>query len=939
MQKGIDLIADVMPAVLEANEHVQLICVGPVIDLYGRFAALKLDVMMNKYPGRVFSKPEFTALPPFIFSGAEFALIPSRDEPFGLVAVEFGRKGALGIGARVGGLGQMPGWWFTVESTTTSHMHHQFKTAIKSALASKLETRQIMRARSAKQRFPVDQWITELEKLQSTSIHIHDREASKALGRPKSSRHLSTMSGFSTPKFPGTRASSIMDVAPGEAVQLSTLKPIRHSGDSRPSSRGLPDGSEGRGGSLSPGPYNKGHQSGFMLAPPGDNDSEYGDSISDITPGTRRGSTHIHEDYLGHDNASLDSPMFPPDMGIRTPGSPGTPGSIRSPSQSDYFLEPPRPGFGDFKRPSSTLSLSTIVGDKKDFNLQKVDPDFTDSKGAYYKAFEEKLQKLSAGNSEDTLCIEEYLVKSERQWYGQFKAAKLGHFSSASTQKLGTFANMSTTSLGFGSRSRSRASSVGSASRSGDGPPAMTEAEMNQLNADEKDQWLLGDDYKPPTGIRLFMQLRLGDWPVYSLFLAFGQIVAANAYQITLLTGTVGQTAAKLYSTSSIYLATTVIWWIMFRKLKSVYVLSVPFIFYALAFALLGLAPVVHTTSSGRNWMQNVATAMYATGSSSGSIFFALNFGDEGGSPVKSWVFRSCVIQGTQQIYVCALWAWGNYITSLQTEGISNGYVINTASYTMAYIALPIAALFIFVGLMLYLGLPNYYRQQPGEVPSFYHSVFRRKIIVWFFVVVIIQNYFMSSSTGRNWQYLWKTDYAKTWHIALLVILFFIVIWSIVLWIFGILSKDHSWILPVFAIGLGAPRWGQILWSCTTVGIYLPWAPSHLASALLGRSLWLWLGLLDALQGVGFGMVLLQTLTRIHIAFTLCAAQVLGSIATMVARATAPNRLGPGDLFPDFSDGPYPGITRAWFWIGLICQLIVCAGFFRFFRKEQLSKP
>lgn len=92
------------------------ICVGPVIDLYGKFAALKLDVMMKKYPGRVFSKPEFTALPPFIFSGAEFALIPSRDEPFGLVAVEFGRKGALGIGARVGGLGQMPGWWYVSTS-------------------------------------------------------------------------------------------------------------------------------------------------------------------------------------------------------------------------------------------------------------------------------------------------------------------------------------------------------------------------------------------------------------------------------------------------------------------------------------------------------------------------------------------------------------------------------------------------------------------------------------------------------------------------------------------------------------------------------------------------------------------------------------------------------------------------------------------------------
>lgn len=106
---GIDLIADVFPSILEKNEKVQLICIGPVIDLHGKFAALKLSKLMVRYPGRVFSKPEFTALPPYIFSGAEFALIPSRDEPFGLVAVEFGRKGALGVGSRVGGLGQMPG--------------------------------------------------------------------------------------------------------------------------------------------------------------------------------------------------------------------------------------------------------------------------------------------------------------------------------------------------------------------------------------------------------------------------------------------------------------------------------------------------------------------------------------------------------------------------------------------------------------------------------------------------------------------------------------------------------------------------------------------------------------------------------------------------------------------------------------------------------------
>jgi hypothetical protein len=95
---------------MEKKPSIQLICVGPVIDLYGRFAAEKLARLMEMYPDRVFSKPEFTALPPYLFSGADFALIPSRDEPFGLVAVEFGRKGALGVGSRLGGLGLMPGW-------------------------------------------------------------------------------------------------------------------------------------------------------------------------------------------------------------------------------------------------------------------------------------------------------------------------------------------------------------------------------------------------------------------------------------------------------------------------------------------------------------------------------------------------------------------------------------------------------------------------------------------------------------------------------------------------------------------------------------------------------------------------------------------------------------------------------------------------------------
>ena len=65
---------------------------------------------MEMYPDRVYSKPEFAALPPYMCCGADFTLIPSCDEPVGLVAVEFSRKGALGVGSRLGGLSLMPIW-------------------------------------------------------------------------------------------------------------------------------------------------------------------------------------------------------------------------------------------------------------------------------------------------------------------------------------------------------------------------------------------------------------------------------------------------------------------------------------------------------------------------------------------------------------------------------------------------------------------------------------------------------------------------------------------------------------------------------------------------------------------------------------------------------------------------------------------------------------
>lgn len=115
--------------------------------------------------------------------------------------------------------------------------------------------------------------------------------------------------------------------------------------------------------------------------------------------------------------------------------------------------------------------------------------------------------------------------------------------------------------------------------------------------------------------------------------------------------------------------------------------------------------------------------------------------------------------------------------------------------------------------------------------------------------------------------------------------------------------------------------------------------------------------MLDSIQGLGFGIILLQTLTRVHMCFALIASQVLGSIATICARAFGPNNVGPGPISPDMTQGAH-SLANAWFWVALFCQLLIwyvdlclfrslelfltfiySAGFLLFFRKEQLAKP
>ncbi|KAK4213133.1 alpha-1,3-glucan synthase [Rhypophila decipiens] len=893
-QKGVDLIADLFPTILEEYPNTQLICVGPTIDLYGKFAAIKLAKLMELYPKRVFSKPEFTSLPPYIFSGAEFALIPSRDEPFGLVAVEFGRKGALGVGSKVGGLGQMPGWWFTIESASTTHLLSQFRQAVTTALESKTDVRAKMRAWSAKQRFPVAQWLEGLEKLQGRSIKLHNKHKSKG----KKTLHLSLASaqGEGSPSQP---ASPMRSLTPGLLTPTTSMYFNSRPGSPSPNWP-LPP-APGSNNSSRPGTPD------FISRPlpsPSFPFANHSRNVSDV------GSVYSDSDTLAP----------PPMLGDGSGGS----ASPRRGRIGRHYL----PSTASF---ASVVSVDSIVGSRTDFKLQQVDPFFTDSDGKFTSVFEKKLDGLNSKTSISQLCIEEFLVESEKEYFDKLRDTKLG---------TGHARYNSTAGLVVPKERNRRSSSFGDiTAMSADHQATMANPKLD-FEKSKREEYGLSADYVPPTGLKKLLQRRLGEWPIYAILLAFGQIIASNSYQITLLTGELGQSAERLYIVASIYLATSIMWGVMSRYTSALYPLTLPWIFYGLAFLLIGIAPFFSATGGGtRAWISNIATGLYATASSSGAIFFAFNFADEGGSPVTTWIWRACVIQGVQSAYTVMLWFWGSIISSGTASG-SQALGKVTALPVLFPVTTVIAILLWTCGYVLWRGLPDYYRQEADEVPSLYTSLLRRKTTLWFFFAVVLQNYFLSSPYGRNWFYLFGSAHLPVWGTLLLTGFFYVIVWAGFLAFFAKVSKRHPWWLPLFALGLGAPRWAQMLWGTSGFGVYLPWAPSPLVGAVLGRSLWLWLGLLDTVQNAGIGMILMLTLTRIHVCVAMLVAQVVGSLATIVARATAPNNVGPGDVFPDFSSGlGSQNLGRPWFWVGLGCQLLVVAGFFRFFRREQVNKP
>ncbi|CAK5276043.1 unnamed protein product [Mycena citricolor] len=870
-QKGVDLIADIMPSMLEKRPSIQLIAVGPVIDLYGRFAAEKLARLMVMYPDRVYSKPEFTALPPYLFSGADFALIPSRDEPFGLVAVEFGRKGALGVGSRLGGLGLMPGWWFPVESNSTAHMLSQFTKTIKLALKSTEEERAVLRARSAVQRFPVVEWRQRTEDFHKRSINTSRGNAMSNAWResdctgensvPMAAPTNWDLAHQAAPTEPSWDNQSIVDNASQYGHDTNQWS---HDSESDYGSPRMGGGGNG---------YEHVSDSGLETPPASSND--YSSFLERANNVIAKDNRHAADPFLDASNA---------------PNRPFTSGGNR------------------LTHRSSASSISSIMDEKQSSVLNKAETSFTDADGGVASDFIHRLESLDAKNSEHELSIERFLIKSEEKFFHQVKKEKMH-----ATESL---------------RSSKRDSIWGTPSSSIDsrpGSPFMDYQDPSQPPSDSV----------PMTRLQVMMSKEIFGAPIYALIIAFGQMLSATSYQITLLTGKSYSDSTSLYIVGGIFIAATLFWYPLFRLRPSIWVLGLPWFFFGIAFMLIGLPSIASKIAPLHYTIGNIATYFYAFASAATFAFFGLNFGEEAGAATEVWTLRACIVQGSQQLWVAALWYWGNTLDNVQSNYVP--------PWEICLAVWPLGVLSFMFGFFMIYGLPEYYRQAPPKVHGLFATLFRRKLVIWFLVSGALRDYWLSGPYGRNWAFLWSLTAVPKWRVFLLILAFFVGVWTIIMLILTHFSKTHTWLLPVFAVGLGAPRWCQMLWGTSSVALYLPWGGHN--GPYLALSLWLWLGVLDAVQGVGLGLILLQTLSRLHVCVTLVLSQIIGAVITMIARATAPDRLGPGTVFPDagtwsFADGAASSmLALPFFWIALACQVVIVTGYFIFYRTEQMARP
>lgn len=94
----------------------------------------------------------------------------------------------------------------------------------------------------------------------------------------------------------------------------------------------------------------------------------------------------------------------------------------------------------------------------------------------------------------------------------------------------------------------------------------------------------------------------------------------------------------------------------LFKLKPSVYIISYPWLFYGLALFLISLPSVSSVFDPARYWLENIATWSYAVASAAAFPYFGLNFREEAVVATEVWTLCACIVQGSQQFWVTALW-------------------------------------------------------------------------------------------------------------------------------------------------------------------------------------------------------------------------------------------------------------------------------------------
>ena len=182
-QKACDLIALAAPGILRSNPNAQIVVGGPIGDKNGAHAALKLQEVAEKFPGRVYNaagtyimgaeKEELILATDFFFS-------PSRFEPCGLADIEMGWMGAVQIGHNTGGLGKMPGFYFEGGLDNIGDLAVRLETIAKKALTAPPETLKKMSIDAIASTFPPEEMISKYDVEWAEILSARRKAAAKA---------------------------------------------------------------------------------------------------------------------------------------------------------------------------------------------------------------------------------------------------------------------------------------------------------------------------------------------------------------------------------------------------------------------------------------------------------------------------------------------------------------------------------------------------------------------------------------------------------------------------------------------------------------------------------------------------------------------------------------------------------------------------------------